>query len=143
MASTRPEVRLIALLVGLAAASVVRGEDGPLTEFERQGMTRNYDEPPRIRKQTKPVYPKSAFDLRLEGVVEVEFIVDARGRVRDGWAIKPKEPVRGGLEAATRDLQQAAVAAVRNWEFEPALKDGRPVPTLARAPMTFTIDNRK
>jgi outer membrane biosynthesis protein TonB len=36
-------------------------------------------------------------------------------------------------------LDAAALEAVRDWVFSPALQRGRPVPTIARAPVSFTI----
>ena len=33
----------------------------------------------------------------------------------------------------------AALECVRAWKFKPALKGGRPVPTMAVAPVTFRI----
>jgi outer membrane biosynthesis protein TonB len=36
-------------------------------------------------------------------------------------------------------LDAAAVAAVRQWVFAPALRKGRPVATLAIAPVAFRI----
>ena len=36
---------------------------------------------PQIIRQTKPLYPQEAFVKKIEGVVEVEFLIDAQGEV--------------------------------------------------------------
>jgi len=87
-----------------------------------------YDEPPRIIKQTKPTYPVAPFHKRIEGTVEIEFVVDEKGRVRDAKVIK-----------SIPDLDGAALDCVKKWKFKPATKDGRAVKAVARAPVTFRI----
>ena len=34
---------------------------------------------------------------------------------------------------------EAAVEAVKQWEFEPGMKDGQPVKTRVRLPMSFSL----
>lgn len=88
----------------------------------------DYDQPPRPIKQTRPVYPQDAFIKKIEGVVEVEILIDATGRVR---------PLR--VQRSVPLLDQAAIDSVRQWVFAPAMKNGRPVATVAVAPVTFRI----
>ena len=86
------------------------------------------DVPPRAIKLTKPKYPKAAFHGRVEGTVEVEFLIDAKGRV-----------VNTRLIRSIPALDAAAIECVRKWRFQPAEKAGRAVATVARAPVTFRI----
>jgi protein TonB len=88
----------------------------------------DYDQPPRVIKQTRPVYPQEAFIKKVEGVVEVEILIDASGRVRPTRVLR-SVPL----------LDQAAIDTVRQWVFAPAIKNGRPVATTAVAPVTFRI----
>jgi TonB family protein len=46
--------------------------------FDRKELT---DSPPRVLVQAKPVYPRAAFDAKLEGVVIVDFLINELGRV--------------------------------------------------------------
>jgi len=92
----------------------------------------DYDEPPRIVKQTKPVYPKKPFWAGVQGTVLIEFVVDAMGRVKDP---KVTESVPG--------LDDAALECVKQWHFSPARKGGAPVASVAQAPVTFRITERK
>jgi protein TonB len=88
----------------------------------------DYDTPPRLIKQTRPVYPQDAFIKKIEGVVEVEILIDANGRV-----------ARARVMRSVPLLDQAAIETVKQWVFSPAIKGGRPVPTTAIAPVTFRI----
>jgi protein TonB len=88
----------------------------------------DYDTPPRLIKQTRPIYPQDAFIKKIEGVVEVEILIDATGRVS-----------RARVMRSVPLLDQAAIETVKQWVFAPAVKGGRPVATTAIAPVTFRI----
>jgi periplasmic protein TonB len=92
------------------------------------GPVLDYDQPPRPIKLTKPVYPQEAFVKKIEGVVEVDILIDANGRV-----------VNARIKRSIPLLDAAALQCVREWIFSPAMKGGRPVATLAQAPVTFRI----
>ncbi len=92
------------------------------------GPVMDYDQPPRPIKITKPPYPQEAFIKKVEGTVVVEILIDSTGRV-----------VRARVVQSIPALDAAAIATVREWLFSPALKHGRPVNTIATAPVTFRI----
>jgi protein TonB len=92
------------------------------------GPVLDYDQPPRVLKQTKPIYPQEAFVKKIEGVVELEVIIDASGRVQ----------VRSIIHSVPV-LDAAAMATVKQWLFSPAIKNGRSVATVARIPVSFRI----
>jgi TonB family protein len=74
---------------------------------------------PVIVKREKPVYPKEAKKQKIAGKVAVEVVVQRDGTVGDlalVWAC----PQGYGME-------KAAVEAVRQWQFEPAVRDSEPV----------------
>jgi len=91
-------------------------------------VVRDYDRPPRVLRKTKPRYPEKAFVEKIEGTVVLEILIDVRGRVTQARVLQ-----------SVPALDDAALATVREWLFEPAMKGGRPVPTLARAPIHFVI----
>jgi protein TonB len=91
-------------------------------------VVRDYDRPPRVLRKTKPRYPERAFIDKIEGTVLLEILIDVDGRVTHARVVE-----------SVPALDEAALATVREWLFEPALKGGRPVPTLARAPIRFVI----
>jgi protein TonB len=88
----------------------------------------DYDRAPRLVRQTKPRYPPEAFVKKVQGVVLVEFLIDATGRVSHPRVVR-SIPL----------LDEAALEAVREWVFYPALRRGQTVATIARAPVSFTI----
>ncbi len=89
------------------------------------------DVPPRPIFTPAPVYPARAQALRVEGAVALEFVVTRAGTV---------EKVSVVHESRGAGLADAAVAAVRQWTFEPGRKDGAPVATRVRQTIKFQAD---
>jgi periplasmic protein TonB len=92
------------------------------------GPVMDYDSPPRPIRLTKPQYPHDAFVKKIEGVVIVEILIDSTGHVAQARVVQ-----------SIPQLDAAALQTVSQWLFSPAVKRGRPVATLARAPVTFRI----
>jgi protein TonB len=86
------------------------------------------DRPPRPLRTPRPDYPQEAFVKKIEGVVLVEILIDERGHV-----------ARARVLRSVPMLDAAALKVVKTWVFLPAEHQGRPVPTIAWAPVTFTI----
>ena len=91
----------------------------------------DYDKPPKRIKMTSPQYPKEAYAEKIEGTVVVEILIDARGRVHARRIL-----------ASIPALDAAAVETVKQWVFSPATRKGRPVATIAHAPITFRVFDR-
>jgi protein TonB len=92
------------------------------------GPVMDYDSAPRPIKITRPQYPQEAFVKKVEGTVVVEILIDSQGRV-----------VRARVIQSVPLLDAAALQTVYQWIFQPAVKHGRPVPTIAHAPVAFRI----
>lgn len=92
------------------------------------GPVLDYDQAPKPIKITRPQYPQEAFVKKIEGTVVVEILIDANGRVY---------PRR--ILTSIPALDAAAVETVKQWVFSPAIKRGRPVATVAHAPVGFRI----
>lgn len=90
------------------------------------------DQPPKVRKQARPEYPQDAFVKGIEGTVLVEALIDVEGRV-----------TRCRVLQSVPELDAAALAAVKQWRFEPAMKGGKPVATLIHMPVAFRIYGKK
>ena len=67
---------------------------------------------------SSPVYPPAAKAAGIEGLVVVRYDVAKDGRVVNA-RIDSAEPI--GI------FEEAALATVRSWRYNPALKDGSPV----------------
>jgi protein TonB len=70
-------------------------------------------ERPRKMKHVKPVYPVQAQSARIGGNVLIEATIGVDGKVRDARVVQ-----------SIALLDQAALDAVRQWEFEPSRVNG-------------------
>jgi protein TonB len=83
--------------------------------------------------QTKPDYPESARRDRVEGVALLRFEVLATGRVGEVLVTR---------SAGHRDLDRAAIDAIRQWHFEPARRGPTPVAVWVTLPVRFELTDR-
>jgi protein TonB len=83
--------------------------------------------------QVKPEYPDSAIRDRAQGVTLLSVEVLSTGRV--GRIIVKRS-------AGHRDLDRAAVEAVKQWQFEPARRGTTPVAVWATLPVNFELTQR-
>jgi TonB family protein len=81
----------------------------------------------------QPIYPDSLFNAGSGGQVEVEFVVDAAGRVR--------METFGVVSSSHPSLAEAVRRAVEFRSFVPATRQGRPVPQLVQLPFAFVPDS--
>jgi TonB family protein len=85
--------------------------------------------PPKVVHEVPPLYTEEAFDRRIEGRVVLKVIVRKDGTVG---------PIRVH-ESLDSNLDAAAVAAVKQWLFEPARVDGEAINVLADVVVDFRI----
>jgi TonB family protein len=84
--------------------------------------------PPRKIKNVTPRYPAAAMKNHVTGTVVVAAMIGVDGRVRDATVLK-----------SVPGLDDAALAAVRQWEFAPALRNGIPIPQKVTMEVTFSL----
>ena len=84
------------------------------------------DQQPRIVHQTQPVLDAKA-RKRTPGQVVVIFIVDAQGRVEQAKVQRSSDPI----------FERPTLNAVKQWKFEPGLRNGRAVSSRMMIPITF------
>jgi len=85
-------------------------------------------QPPRKIVDVSPTYPTLARAAHQEGIVILETVIDTRGAVQTARVLR-------GYPL----LDQAAVEAVRQWRFTPALLNGQPVPVVMTVTVIFTL----
>ena len=78
-------------------------------------------------KDVKPVYPAIAKSANVVGTVTIEATVGPDGKVIDTKVVR-----------SIPMLDQAALDAVRQWEYTPALLNGKPVPVVINVTINFT-----
>lgn len=79
-------------------------------------------------KDVRPVYPAEAEAAGITGVVIMEAVIDQGGKVSSANVLR-----------SIPALDQAAVDAVRQWEFTPTLLNGAPVPVVMTVTVNFTL----
>jgi TonB family protein len=88
-------------------------------------------EPPRVRREVRPKYTNDAMRAKIMGQVEVEVVVLADGTVGQARVVRSLDSTFG--------LDDEALKAARLWRFEPAKRQGVPVPVIARIVLNFSI----
>lgn len=87
----------------------------------------NVKAPERIR-YIPPVYPEVAQQARVSGIVILEAVVGPSGTVSDVKILK-----------SIALLDEAAMEAVKGWEYAPTLLNGVPVPVIMTVTVNFTL----
>jgi TonB family protein len=91
----------------------------PFSEDDRLGGRR--DTPARVLKQEMPRFPAGASRFGIAGDLVVQIVIDKNGQ--------PTLPhIVRALPAPT--LSFVALEALKHWQFEPARRNGEPVPML-------------
>jgi TonB family protein len=86
---------------------------------------------PVVILEAKPKYTKDATRAHIQGIAEVEVVVQADGRVRDARIHKSLDSKFG--------LDKEAVKAAKEWRFKPAMMAGRPVKVVMVIPIEFRL----
>jgi TonB family protein len=87
------------------------------------GMT-----PPQRIKNVNAVYPPEAQSDKVQGVVILESTIGIDGRVTDVKVVR-----------SIPQLDAAAIAAVKQWEYTPTLQNGVPVAIIMTVTVNFTL----
>jgi TonB family protein len=84
--------------------------------------------PPVKLKNVSAVYPREAQEAKVQGVVIIEARIERDGTISRARVLK-----------SIPMLDDAAVDAVRQWEFTPTLLNGAPVPLMMTVTVNFTL----
>jgi TonB family protein len=84
------------------------------------------NELPEAVTKVAPIYPEAARAAGIEGQVMVQAFVGKDGLVKDVRVVK-----------SIPQLDDAAVTAVRQWRFKPALSEGAPAEVWVAVPVQF------
>lgn len=91
------------------------------------------DRKPRVIYHVEPEYTPDAREKKIEGTVTLTFTVDTQGLPQNVQVTRPLYP----------SLDQSAIEAARKMRFEPAMKDGQPVPKTLSIEMHFQMEPGK
>jgi protein TonB len=122
--------RLCLALLMLAACS--RPDESMVrVPSERPGAAPAPDGPPVALNAESPVaYPQGLLEQGVEGIVVLHLFVDAKGAVA-------RESTRVAESSGYPAFDSAAVAAVPQFQYAPAVRDGTPVATTFLQPVQF------
>jgi TonB family protein len=84
--------------------------------------------PPRKIKDFAPVYPPAARQAGIQGVVILEAIIGVDGTVTNARVLR-SIPL----------LDQAAIDAVKQWQYTPVMLSGTPVPIVMTVTVNFAL----
>lgn len=89
-------------------------------------------DPPVLIKRVALFYPEDALKQKIEGKVELKIFVSDKGM------IEQVDVIQG---TGNTSLDQAAINTVKQWEFLPALKDGKECSAILIIPFVFKLHN--
>ena len=79
--------------------------------------------------QVPPIYPAKEFQRRIGGTAVIAYSYGADGKVTSA-SVKSS--------SGNKNLDNAAVAAVKQWTVAPEVKDGLPSAGASESPVTFS-----
>ncbi len=97
------------------------------------GMRRDVSNsvPARTLETVRPEYPLAMRRFGLGGKVVIDFNVDVDGRVSKPVIFESDNPA----------FDEPALTALRQWRYQPATRDGKPVSTRVRQAIAFNSDS--
>ena len=126
-------VVLVCVMSGAVAATVMALPLGAVTAHQDQVV--DGKDPgivmPKVVSEVKPRYTAAAIRARIEGTVTMTTVVRTDGAPSD-IEITTSLDEKYGLDAE-------AVAALKQWRFEPGRKDGKPVNVRVSIEMRFSL----
>jgi protein TonB len=84
---------------------------------------------PKVIKEVRPQYPPGTMETGIQGVVRLRCVVQRDGRPGEVTVSDSLEP----------RLDEAAVEAMKQWQFEPGQRNGMPVAVRIAVEMKFTL----
>jgi TonB family protein len=115
-------------LVAPAPRIVASESDAP--KKEKYSKLTDDMTPPKVVSRVNPIYPEVDKDAGIEGPVVLEAMISDRGIVED---VRVVQSLSSGLD-------QSAADAVRQWRFEPAKLDGKPVGVSLTITINFKLN---
>jgi protein TonB len=85
--------------------------------------------PPTRTRYVAPEYPELAKRSRIKGTVIIEAIIGRDGKVENARVLR-----------SSPFLDQAALEAVRAWEYTPTLLNGQPMPVIMTVTVRFDLN---
>jgi TonB family protein len=110
-------------MLGILFAGLIAASEGHLVAGQDV-------EVPKKVVHVNPKYPPSGLSARLQGLVVLQVVIDTEGRPAEVTVLRGKST-----------FNQAAVDAVKQWRYEPTVREGVPVAVTTVEPIEFLLDD--
>ena len=125
-------MRSLFVVLALLAASTARAQDVAPPQPPPPKPTNVVTKPPKLIQAVAAEYPPAALAAGKQAVVKIRIHIDATGIV---GAVDVLAPAGDGFD-------EAAVAAAKQYVFEPAEIDGKPAPIAVETSINFAIEQK-
>jgi TonB family protein len=119
----------LALLCGAHLTYAGSSELPPAAASQSAYSLDQVDRPPVVQSQAQPVYPEQLHRARVSGEAKVQFVVDTTGAATHLECLACTAP----------EFAESALAAIQQWHFTPAQKNGQPVACRLVVPIVFSL----
>ena len=117
------------LALALATAALVAAGAVPLLAQEEPLASGSEGVPvPKRTKHVQPTYPPEALAQGIRGIVILDVVIDAEGKVESTRVVR-----------SVPGLDEAAIAAARQWEYAPTKVNGKAVRVRVTVPVVFSL----
>lgn len=122
----------LALTVALLCcrSGLVFGQSGPDQPREISELNKS-SKPPKAIKRAEPEFPYNMARAGLIGTVNIAFIIDKEGNVRNPYVLESNNPW----------FERPAIDAILGWKFQPAEMNGHAVDTRVAQRIDFDLDS--
>jgi len=98
---------------------------------DQKPISLSTDQKPKLVKRVVPKYPESALKANIEGKVVIEAVTDAKGQV-----------VSAKVLDGPAELREAALEAIKQWQYEPYIVNGVAKPVSFTVILKFRLDEK-
>jgi TonB family protein len=108
-----------------------RGPDQQSTDKDVQRLPKE-GKGPKLIKKVSPVYPPEARQAGVEGTVILEATIDIQGKVTNVRVLKGENDL----------LNKAAIEAIKQWQYEPVIVEGKPMQFVFTVTVRFALNDK-
>jgi periplasmic protein TonB len=114
------------------AAAPAAATAKPATPAATPAASSAKDQTVQVTRRVEPEVPTMAIRRRINGEVQVEFTVTTDGKVADARILRSKP---------AKVFDQAALRAIQQWQFRPAIEGGQRVSKRVQQTFEFNVDD--